>query len=143
MLLFDVNVLINAHQPMADDHARYRDWFLNIVDRPAAFGLSELVCSSFVRIVSDARIYAAPAPIDVAVEIVEELLARPNCHRIRPGSRHFELFARLCVDTPVRGKDVADAYHAALAIESGCEWVSDDRGFARFPGLRWHRPFED
>lgn len=34
----------------------------------------------------------------------------------------------------------SDAYHAALAIESGCEWISTDRDYARFPGLRWRHP---
>ena len=28
-----------------------------------------------------------------------------------------------------------DAYLAALAIESGSEWITTDRGFARYPGL--------
>jgi len=104
--------------------------------------MSELVCSSFVRIVTDFRVHATPAPIDVAIDIVKDLLARENCHRVQPGARHFEIFTDLCVRTPVRGKDVADAYLAALAIESGCEWVTDDRGFARFPGLRWRRPLD-
>jgi predicted nucleic acid-binding protein len=35
---------------------------------------------------------------------------------------------------------VADAYHAALAIESGAEWVTTNRDFARFPGLHWRHP---
>ena len=38
------------------------------------------------------------------------------------------------------GQLVADAYHAALAIESGSEWLTTDRGSARFPGLRWRHP---
>ena len=29
---------------------------------------------------------------------------------------------------------------AALAIEWGCEWVTMDRDFARFPGLKWSVP---
>ena len=29
------------------------------------------------------------------------------------------------------------AWFAALAIEHGCEWVTLDRDFERFPGLRW------
>jgi len=33
---------------------------------------------------------------------------------------------------------VADAAHAALAIEYGCGWVTADSDFARFsPVLRW------
>jgi predicted nucleic acid-binding protein len=35
---------------------------------------------------------------------------------------------------------IADAYHAAIAIEHRCEWVTLDRDFARFPGLRWSMP---
>jgi uncharacterized protein len=35
---------------------------------------------------------------------------------------------------------VADAYHAALAIEHGCELVTVDGDFARFAGLRYPAP---
>jgi hypothetical protein len=31
-----------------------------------------------------------------------------------------------------------DAWFTALAIERGCEWITDDR----FPHLRWRRLFE-
>ena len=40
--------------------------------------------------------------------------------------------------TSLDGKLIADAAHAALAIETGCEWVTADTDFARFaPLLRW------
>jgi len=35
---------------------------------------------------------------------------------------------------------VSDAFHAALAIELGAEWITADRDYARFPGLRWRHP---
>jgi hypothetical protein len=54
--------------------------------------------------------------------------------------RHWEIFRRLCVDTDTRGRRVTDAWYAALAIEWGCEWVTLDRDYARFPGLRWRAP---
>jgi hypothetical protein len=28
----------------------------------------------------------------------------------------------------------------ALAIESGCEWITTDRDYAGFPGLSWREP---
>lgn len=31
----------------------------------------------------------------------------------------------------------------ATAIEAGATWVTFDRGFARFPGLRWRAPWEE
>ena len=33
-----------------------------------------------------------------------------------------------------------DAYLAALAIESGSEWITTDRDYTRFPNLRWRHP---
>ena len=35
---------------------------------------------------------------------------------------------------------VTDACFAALALESGCEWVTTDRDYARFAGLAWRHP---
>jgi len=58
---------------------------------------------------------------------------------VRPGPRHYDLFVEQCRRSNAKGKLVADAYHAALAIEHGCEWVSYDRDFARFDDLRWTR----
>jgi predicted nucleic acid-binding protein len=51
------------------------------------------------------------------------------------------LFLNLCRKTGAVGNAIPDAYFAALAIESNCEWVTTDRGFARFSGLRWRHPF--
>ena len=31
---------------------------------------------------------------------------------------------------------------AALAIEAGAEWITTDRDYARFPGLRWRHPLD-
>lgn len=43
-------------------------------------------------------------------------------------------------DTDSKGNLIPDAFLAALAIESGSEWITTDRDFARFPGLRWRHP---
>ncbi|HEX5138283.1 MAG TPA: PIN domain-containing protein [Planctomycetota bacterium] len=49
---------------------------------------------------------------------------------------------RLCRAAGARGNLVPDAYFAALAIESGCEWVTTDRDYSRFLGFRWCHPSE-
>ncbi len=64
----------------------------------------------------------------------------PSFVPIAPGPRHWGIFAGLCRTTGVRGNLVPDAYLAARAIESGSEWISTDRDYARFPGLRWRHP---
>jgi hypothetical protein len=48
----------------------------------------------------------------------------------------------LCRRGNARGNLVPDAYLAALAIESGSEWITTDRDFGRFPDLRWGHPLE-
>ena len=97
--------------------------------------------SGFLRIVTHPRIFDPPSPVEQALAFVEALTAAPNCARLAPGERHWHVFSRLCRDAGVRGNLVPDAYLAALAIDTGSELATADRGFARFPGLRWRHPF--
>lgn len=143
MILPDVNVLVYAYRDDAPDHPAYRDWLQETIRGDSRFGVSELVMSGFLRIVTHPRVPVPPAPVDHALEFAEVLLAEPNCVRVGPGRRHWDIFARLCRETEAKGNLVADAYLAALAIESGSEWISTDRDFARFPGLRWRHPLDE
>ncbi len=102
--------------------------------------MSELVLSGFVRIVTHPRVFDPPTPLNAALAFAEALRTQPNCVLISPGSGHWEIFARLCRDANAKGPRVTDAYFAALAIESRSEWITTDRDYSRFPGLRWRRP---
>jgi len=81
-------------------------------------------------------------PLDAALRFVEGLRAQPNAAVIAPGRRHWTIFSRLCREVAAKGNLVPDAYLAALAIESGSEWITTDRDFSRFPGLRWRHPLD-
>lgn len=48
----------------------------------------------------------------------------------------------LCREIGARGNDISDAYLAVVAVENGATWYGADRGFARFPGLRWAHPLD-
>lgn len=97
--------------------------------------------SGFLRIVTHPAIFSPPSPIRRALDFVEEIRSQPNCVSITPGARHWEIFTNLCLASGVRGNLVPDAYLAALAIESGSEWITTDGDYGRYPGLRWRRPF--
>jgi toxin-antitoxin system PIN domain toxin len=142
VILFDVNVLLNAHRSGQEHHEVARALLESVVDAPEPFGLSELVSSSFVRIATDPRAFAVPTPLDVAFRFVERLRSRSNARIVRAGDRHRPLFEELCRRTQARGALIADAYHAALALEHGCEWISFDRDFAQFAQLRWRHPLD-
>jgi predicted nucleic acid-binding protein len=73
-----------------------------------------------------------------AIAFCQRLVAWPRAVMIVPSRVHWDLFVGLCAE--VQGPLVTDAYLAALAIEHGCELITTDSDFARFPGLRWRHP---
>ena len=132
-------MLVYAHREDTPEHEQIGAWLEAAVNGSAPFGLSTHVLSGMLRIVTRPQ-SAVPTPIDVALQFAQSLRARPNCVEVTPGPRHWEIFAGLCHTTGATGNMVPNAYFAALAIESGSEWVTTDGGFARYPGLRWRRP---
>lgn len=95
-----------------------------------------------MRVVTHPRVFKTPSPLDLALEFAAALRAQTNCVLVGPGQRHWDIFERLCRESGAKGNLVADAYLAALAIESGCEWVTTDRDYSRFRGLRWRHPLD-
>jgi hypothetical protein len=142
LILPDVNVLVYAHREDVADHAAYRSWFEGVINGDEAYGISELVLSGFVRVVTHAKVFNKPSPLADALAFADQLREPTNSVRVEPGMRHWDLFRRLCVEIGAKGNLIPDAYLAAMAIESGCEWITTDRDFSRFSGLRWRHPLE-
>jgi toxin-antitoxin system PIN domain toxin len=140
VILLDVNVLVDAFRGDQPRHPAVRAWIDRVAAGDAAFGVPELVLSGFVRVVTHPRVFNEPDEVDDALAFAERLRALPHAVAVRPGERHWSIFARLCSVTRATGNTVPDAYLAAMAIESGGELITADRGFARFPDLRWREP---
>jgi uncharacterized protein len=139
MILPDVNVLVYAFRTDVPQHALCSSWLNEVVNEDVRFGISPLALSALVRITTTAKIYPDCSTISQAFQFCDAILARPNCQIVEPGSRHFDIFKRLCLETNTRGP-VTNAWYAALAMEWGCEWITMDRDYARFPGLKWSLP---
>lgn len=142
MILPDVNVLLYAYRIDAPGHPGFRDWLAGAVDSDQAFGMSDLVLSSFLRIATHHRVFDPPSPLDHALGFCEALKTRSNCVPVSPGPAHWGIFTRLAREVGAKGNLLPDAYLAALAIESGCEWITTDRDYSRFPGLKWRHPLQ-
>lgn len=140
MRCVDVNVLVYAHRPESPDHERYREWLEQSRTTDEPLGISTLVLSGFLRVVTHPRVFREPSPLDVAAAFADAVRASPNAIEVAPGERHWPIFSRLCAAADVRGNLVPDAFLAAMAIEAGATWYSADRGFARFPDLDWRHP---
>ncbi|HUH84997.1 MAG TPA: type II toxin-antitoxin system VapC family toxin [Stellaceae bacterium] len=140
MILADVNVLIYAFRPDLPQHGLCRQWLVSVVAGDARFGVSPLVLSALVRITSNGHVFKTPSSIEEALGFGEYLLGLPHCQVVEPSDRHWAIFKNLCLATETRGSRVSDAWFAALAIDWGCEWITLDRDYARFPGLKWQVP---
>lgn len=140
MILPDVNVLLYAFRRDSVRHADYHHWLEETINGDAAYGIAPQVLAALIRISTSPRVYVRPSTVREAIAFCDALLGPPHCTVVQPGLGHWAIFVRLCREARAAGNLVQDAWFAALAIESGCEWITTDRDYARFPGLRWREP---
>lgn len=135
MLFVDVNVLVDAFRPDSPGHAHARAWLeaARVGTEPVAV-LPE-VAASFVRIVSNRRIWRLPSSTTDALAFVAALRGSPAVHWAHAGPRQWDLFEGLVHENALTGDEVPDAYLAAAALERGATFVTSDRGFSRFRQL--------
>ena len=142
MRAVDVNVLVYGHRQDAERHEEFKDWLEEARQAEEPLGVSDLVISGFLRIVTHPRIFREPTAPGQAIQFAQAIRASPAVAPLAPGPHHWGLFCRLCEQTEARGNQVPDAYLAAMALEAGATWITTDRGFARYRGLRWAHPLD-
>ncbi len=140
MILADVNVLVHAFRTDSVEHDRCRSWLMATVSAPSAYGVSPQVLASVIRITTNPRVFVRPSSLADVFEFCRVVLDQPTATVIEPGKRHWSIFEDLCTHAKAKGNLVQDVWFAALAIEAGCEWVTLDRDYAKFKGLRWRAP---
>jgi len=140
MILLDANVLIYAHRQDVESHGKYRLWLENLINSNEAFGISENVLSSVVRITTHPKIFKKPSTPKEVLAFIDQVREPKHCLIVSPGSKHWDIFSSLIRTLRLTGNAIPDAFLAALALEWGYELVTTDQGFSRFPSLKWHHP---
>ncbi len=135
-------MLVYAHVTSLTQHHAARSWLDSRLNGPTPVGLLWPTLLSFVRLVSNPRIFEHPQPISKAWKQVDDWLTCPVAWIPQPTERHREILGSFLTDTLGRSNLVPDAHLAALAIEHGLTLCSTDRDFARFPNLRWEDPLQ-
>ncbi|MGH8072155.1 MAG: TA system VapC family ribonuclease toxin [Candidatus Entotheonellia bacterium] len=95
MILLDVNILVYAHREDTTDHPADRDWVEEMINSGGAYGVSELVLSGFMRVVTHPKVFERPTPFEVALDVVNQIRGQPQAVPIRPGPRHWAIFEKL------------------------------------------------
>jgi uncharacterized protein len=142
MKLLDVNVLVYAHREDTPNHQDYRIWLQQLINSTEPFAVPDLVLSGFLRVVTHPRIFNPPSDLNLALRFVQTIRESTGHVVIVPGLGHWPIFTRLVRESRCRGNLIPDAFMAAIAIESGCTWITTDRDYSRFTGLIWRHPLD-
>jgi toxin-antitoxin system PIN domain toxin len=135
MIPIDANLLLYAYDPSKSEHPRARAWLESTFSSEPQIGLPLVSVLAFVRIATDRRIIETPLNAERACDIVHTWLARDNVWMLEPGSRHWSIFGETLRDAGASGPRVTDVHLAALAIEHGATFFTNDRDFRIFPKL--------
>ena len=141
MILPDVNVLIYAYYRPAPEHAAYSAWLNEIRLTRQDLLLPTSVLTGFLRIVTNPRVIENAPSTALALSFVPALLSGDGAREVSDEAAVWRRFGELVDgDEQIRGNLVPDAFLAAIALSHGATVATRDRGFARFPGLRWFDP---
>ncbi|WP_345752119.1 TA system VapC family ribonuclease toxin [Microbacterium rhizophilus] len=135
-----MNILVHAFREDAPDHTACDSWIRSTL-RSDRVGVADTILSGFVRVVTNARIFSAPAPTADALAYARWLLDAPTSTWLHQGAETWDRLETLAsADSGIRGNLVPDAHIAALCLANGATLATRDRGFARFDGLRFFDP---
>lgn len=142
MIVPDANLLLYAYDKSSAHHAPALTWAENALEGDELIGLPWQSLWAFLRVSTNSRIYSHPLAMEQAIRIAQQWLGLKNVRLLLPGENHWMLLQRMLIGGQVKGTAVTDAALAALAVEYGGVLYTADRGFARFPGLRWVNPLQ-
>ena len=143
MIVPDANLLLYAYDSTSSLQPAASQWLEESLTGADTVGLSWLTIGAFLRISTNFRLARGRISMEVATQIVDAWLARRAVRLIVPAEQHWILLKQMLTAGRVQGPETTDAQLAALTIEHGGVLYTNDRDFARFPGLRWVNPLSE
>jgi toxin-antitoxin system PIN domain toxin len=140
VILVDSNLLLYSKFADLPQHGVAKAWLENQLASRSKVGIPWQSSLAFLRLATNARVFARPLQIGAAWSQVEEWLDHPRVWIPEPTNDHAEIMGRLVVRAHATGNLVPDAHLAAIAIGHGLTVCSADSDFARFPDVEWLNP---
>ena len=137
----DVNVLIAGFRYEYPHHVKARDWLLTACAQSAATGVGAVqssgtlrlithVIASFLRLVTNARVFATPAQTQQAITFLDALLASPGV-AILDTSSNWPALRQLCLEKNLSANAIPDAMIVAAVVQNKEVLATFDRAFLR------------
>ena len=144
MIAVDTNILVYAHRADSEWHAAAASRLTALAESGAAWAIPWPCLHEFFSIVTHARIYTPPTPMDKALDQIDAWLESPGIVLLSESELHWQTLRELLVAGRVAGPMVHDARIAALCKQHGVAQLwSADRDFSRFAGLKVNNPLVD
>jgi hypothetical protein len=129
----DVNVLIAASRSDHPHHKTAYAWLDAAVSSCAdgsTLRLMPMVVASFLRLVTNAKIFVHPTPVENAVEFLDALFAVPGVEIPYLGAE-WPIMRQLCIEKKLTANDIPDVWLAAAVIQLGEHLVTFDADFKK------------
>jgi toxin-antitoxin system PIN domain toxin len=140
VIVIDVNLLVFAYDETTVHHIAARLWLEDVFSNvPLVYLPWQCICG-FFRTMTNPRLPGRRYSVEEAAAVIDLWLSLPNIRAVGPGADHWTHFRRMLVEGQAAGPLGRDAALAALTAELGSVFYTADRGFARYPGLRWKNP---
>lgn len=129
----DVNVLLAVSR---SDHPHHKIAYTCLEEGIAACGngasmkLMPMVVASFLRLVTNRKIFVQPMPPKDAVEFLDALLVVPGVEMPSLGPE-WPTFRQLCIEKRLAANAIPDAWLAAAVIQMGEHLVTFDADFKK------------
>ena len=127
----DVNLLIAASR---SDHPHHKaayaclDGAIAACAVGASLKLMPMVDASFLRLVTNSRIFVHPTPLKDAVGFLDALVAMPGVEMPALGGE-WPMLRHLCLERKLTANDIPDAWLAAAVIQLSEHLVTFDADF--------------
>lgn len=130
----DVNVLIAAFRQEHVHHAKARAWLLDACTQSATTGTAlrvmPFVMASFLRLVTNPRVFATPASTQQSIAFLDAVLASPGVG-VLDASAPWPLLREICLKKELTANALPDAMIAANVMHHKEVLASFDRDFLR------------
>ena len=140
MIVCDANLLLYAYNPTAREHTVAANWLETSLSGSELVGFCWPVISAFLRISTSPRAFLDPLTMEEAIGHVNEWVEQKNSTVLVPSPDHWVIFTQLLKEGKIRGAMTSDAEIATYAVENGAVLHTADRGFSRFPDLKFLNP---
>jgi uncharacterized protein len=135
MRLWDVDLWVYAFRTDSPLHARSHALLGESLERREGFIFCPAVALSFLRIVTNPRVFIGPSTPADAWSFVSYLESHTASHFADADAMTFGVFRHLCLVAQATGNALPDAYLAAIALRRNAALVTADAGMRRFQGV--------